>query len=447
MKNPVTFSYEGTRNGVRVARDTFHASKASYTAAVNKRFSPLIKDQNGRWTNRSAPVAEGAQIEFHPSDLHEEIRKDGRHSFITGRSLLGPVIHPNHQESIGGQPVAHIALQGSRLFVGFLSPDYIGGMASLTSKEFQRHKFRKLRLMYVPNVPTTTAGAIMMYITNDVATSLTTTGQDELAHAATSETAIQTPIWESAHLDFRPKDLANFYQDNADNAALEIQGMVVVESASFIDFDSLYPAANTDPGIMSLGNLYLDYELEFYVPQLSYVVPERDTGSIILGLGAVIGLPVNRSNFRCAVGVVSAYRIPGMTLNGYPQGVTDPLDLVDYTLVTVMSSPIELALPPASRSSAVTPMAAGDTVENIPLFDPSIGSTFNLKTGVCFVWRFFVFGGALFAVAFPDMESASSATEYDPDISFSDAVAWDGYDFAGKPDKECRANGYWHMNE
>jgi len=344
-------------HGLVVSLVTKHPSHKTYAQAVSRRFlKPQYTEDKAGFTHESAPVATGTSMEFHGSDEHEEVKHDGLHSTIAGRCFLNTV------RNVGdGASLDPSWEQGSRLILLDISPKAIGGRALTVSRNFQRFKFKKLRLMYVPSVSTATSGTLLMYFSNDVALSLSPTGTRELAHATATGQGVSFPVWQCSHLDISLKQLVSNFSPDVEEASLSSQGIFVVETASTIDW-----SANPNGAGGSLGAIYLDYELECWEPRISYQVPTRDVvGGTMVSTN--VGTPDDYRPVQAVCTPVGSAHVLVATFGlsiALPAGVTDLGDAQDLFFVGVLDGSREAVSPYAQRIFQWYDPILGDTVDS-----------------------------------------------------------------------------------
>jgi len=199
-----------------------------------------------------APIANGSEWKGEAFHEHEHMKNGVRHVRVGGREFLS-VIHTDNFDTV--------CAIGSRLSVIPITPDALGGRLAVFSDQFEQHRLVKARVVFVPSVPTTTAGALVIYFRNDVGTSDIDIGRDELVHAATHPSFAQASVWEELSVDIQPSDAnLRYFNDESGDFRSQTQGMLIIEAA-----DSL--AVST-----TFGNLYFEYDFEFYAPELTYDV-------------------------------------------------------------------------------------------------------------------------------------------------------------------------------
>jgi hypothetical protein len=243
----------------------------------------------------SAGLSESSQ--FGGAGLHEmeEMRGGQRVLHLGGREFLDAVVATGTL-SLGMRP---------DFGVYFLNPEALGGRLSLAAQEFEEAKCRKCRIIYVPNVPATQAGAIAIYYRQDTGARADQVGRDQLLMAATSESFIQTPVWQECALDITPEDTMNRYFDEVSGSfKLAVQGIIEVLAASALEASITY------------GNLYLEYDYEFFAPILATEIVDVPTASVTLTLGVVAGTLAAGRTFICYSNVVSDFpTVSGLSLS------------------------------------------------------------------------------------------------------------------------------------
>jgi hypothetical protein len=191
-------------------------------------------------------------------------------------------------------------------------------------------------VVYEPVVPTTTPGAIAIYFRNDVGTSTLETGRNELAHAATHPSFVQTPVWDEAHIDIDPEDaISKYFDEEVGDFRFETQGLVQVLFAS-----TFQGSADLGP----LGNLYLCYDMDFYGSELDYEVEEVEEFTLSVdaqnNVFNVAGKNVLFSLDPAAAG------IPAVTVSGTSMVPGDFVNYLLYGTVTFGTPTVPWTTPP-----------------------------------------------------------------------------------------------------
>jgi hypothetical protein len=203
-------------------------------------------------------------------------------------TAIGPMLLDTVVVNIDG------ATTGQRLGMYTMNPTSFGGRLQLLSNAFEQNRCRKLRLHYVPSVAATESGSIAMYMRNDIATPTLDVGTDELRHAATHNAFKQGQVWEEFTMEVSPDDALMRYVDQlTGDTRFSTQGILQVLAAS----DLVGPESGT---YRSLGNLYLDYDYEFYDEELDYDSMDVPNGTVDLeatayvpGVGEAVTFPCN----------------------------------------------------------------------------------------------------------------------------------------------------------
>lgn len=209
---------------------------------------------------------------------HEEREfggKNGRTVQAMGQVWLGQIETPPDNGVPGS------ALTGSRLGVFPINPAALGSQLALLAKQFEQHRVRHLRVVYrttiSPTVASASGGLVITFI-NDTSQEQLVLGVSALQQYANNSCFEQFAPWTDIDVDIDPS-LANrrFFNDDSGDARIQMEGQIVVMSAS----DLL--------SAVVVGNLYLEYDVEFYADYLDGAVIGTYTGSLSLAVsGAAI---------------------------------------------------------------------------------------------------------------------------------------------------------------
>ncbi len=253
----------------------------------------------------------------------ESLHDDGRHLRVTGRELLGSVANNG--------PGAAYFQPGSRFGVYPISPQWLGGRATLYGEEFMQHKAHTLRIIYTSVVSATDTGSIAIFFNDDVGLPTVDVGMPELTHAATREEYMECNVWMNGSLEIKPESaLSKYFDESSGDERLQIQGAIVVEAGT---------GMNLAFG-ETLGHVYLEYDLEFFTQALDYSVPMRS--ALTWTLTAAAGASA------IAKGSALMGTCDGVAAAGYLQGavlidgvaITDERDLTGKIgCVTITSAP------------------------------------------------------------------------------------------------------------
>lgn len=291
---------------------------------------------------------------------YENVTKEGRSVTVVGRQFFSQV---------GVRTTARTI--GQRLDYGtvVMTPAALGGRLALLAEQFEEHKLNWAKIVYEPSVAATTAGAIAMYFRNDVATPTLDIGQDELMHASTHPSFVQTQVWEPTTMSIKPEDAQTKYFDpSSGDYRQEVQGIVQLLAAS-------------DLAIGTYGSLYIEYSVSFFGEELDYSVFE--TPSEVNTATLIENMPANtvfRFAFNGVVGAVNNLGPPTITTCAY----------VGCATVSAVSGTVNFA-GPDGLGGAVRP---GQTMW-LGLDDTANTEDFT--------------NGTVFAQLYPDLNSAASA--------------------------------------
>ncbi len=400
-----------------------HRTKASYASGVAARFKkPAYENMESGARLKGAPVATDGVVHFSGEDEYRTLEKDGEHARISGKLFLGPVQHPSYSQ-VTTDPIVPI---GSRLLLTSLSPDGLGGRLALLAKEFQQHKIIQARLTYVAATGSQANGQLALFFTNDTGTSGAPTGTDEFSHSTALNKGISFKLWDDCHLNFRPSLSLKKYTDDPKNP-LNSTGLIYLETATMIDFTSTHTAS----GLLPVGNLFLDYEYEFYNASLSYNVQTRETHTISLTASAA-QTPIG--DYLSVLGITEPTGSAGPTTisNILSSTLTLPSDVAN---AGELQSRIFVGFSTFVRNSATGTVTW-------PMYDPSLGSTISFGVGQGVYIRVFPIStgtwiGKVMLVLFTNFSDAAS---YEHDETAGLAVSAQSYQFMTPPFGALAAN-------
>lgn len=173
---------------------------------------------------------------------------------LTGTDLLSTINVP-----VDG------AEAGDILFTQEISPSLFANSRLLQfSRLYQRYRFRKIQFLYEPIANATQSGQLLGFADFDVDNLLSVNSPANLFVGAAHQGQAITQIWDPAFFDmgqmFTFTDL--YTEQGADEQSdrrLSIQGVFYLLAASTLSAS------------LPLGNIYVDYEIEFSIPFLSTV--------------------------------------------------------------------------------------------------------------------------------------------------------------------------------
>jgi hypothetical protein len=171
---------------------------------------------------------------------------------LTGTDLLSTITSPED----GASP-------GDILLTQQISPSqFLNSRLLQFSRLYQRYRFRRIHFLYEPIANATQSGQLLGFADFDVDNLLSVDSTANLNIGAAHQGQAITQIWEPCLFDmgqmFTFTDL--YTEQGADEASdprLSIQGVFYILAASALGSS------------LPLGNVYVDYEIEFSIPFLS----------------------------------------------------------------------------------------------------------------------------------------------------------------------------------
>ncbi|APG76347.1 hypothetical protein 3 [Beihai tombus-like virus 1] len=134
------------------------------------------------------------------------------------------------------------------------------------ARNFEKYRFRNIRLTYVPQAPTTAAGRVILAYDKD-STDILPSGKAELY---SYQGTVDTPVWQGTSIAF-PCDNTLRFVDSSNTAETRL-----VDLGQFITCTSAVSAFNG-------GEFFIDYTVELHTPQQPQPMSER--------IYTVVGIP------------------------------------------------------------------------------------------------------------------------------------------------------------
>jgi len=220
----------------------------------------------------SVGVASRAQNIMRP--MRSKTANDGHMCRFKGTDFVAAI-------TIGGTAAA----AGDVLYTTVVNPKTLGvSRLATVSALWERYKFRSLKFRYGPVAPTTTAGQLIGYVDYDTYDDPTgIAGVQNLQRAAAHYGEKPVQVWDKTFWEIKDVDpLTDLYVDSdGTDPRWTNQGRLVVLAASAI--------ANGT----ACGNIYIDYDVEFYIPQLELTPTTghglKQTGSGTLNASNILG--------------------------------------------------------------------------------------------------------------------------------------------------------------
>jgi hypothetical protein len=231
------------------------------------------------------------------------LRSPVKDSVIRGSEFVGRVSLPTV-----------LTTNNAILFQQEVSPSlFVGSRMSLLARAYEKYRFKRLVLRYVPSVPTAIGGQIVAYFDLDVldsftgATSVDVIVRDAMAHQGAKLFNVNVP--ESVEMPIAP-GLKDFFTGiGASSPQFYSQARIYVIGVAGLNGISI-------PASGAVGSLFVDYELHFEGEQMQELEDPNTLGTISSALVEVsrIGAPGGSVDFIAATTVLFAgEQYPGFT--------------------------------------------------------------------------------------------------------------------------------------
>jgi len=197
------------------------------------------------------------------------------------RSVKGGKMRVHAQDLIGTVAIdgnENLNLQGTPLFVTTLdpySPAFEGTRTQLLARSYQQWRIISCKVIYVPMAPTSAVGVIAMMTTTDPDETIPESGLNAVKAVMSHEGATEFPIWMPAGCAYQPVKDRVFYSSTSNGlmdeltstslAGVEARQTSAGQIGVFAAAD-LYPYSDGANTYRTLGQILIDWELEFSVP-------------------------------------------------------------------------------------------------------------------------------------------------------------------------------------
>jgi hypothetical protein len=153
----------------------------------------------------------------------------------------------------------------------YLAPNEIDPRLSALVSCYQYYAFRRLCLKYIPSVGTNTQGTLFLAIAKDpeeavtlytnIGGSSSSPGAGTIQDVMDTDPSVATPVWQPAMLEFvhRGNKLWETFSNTEEPIVARLQ-------AAFVALLQITITGSATPTFGFYGNLYLEYEIDLYVP-------------------------------------------------------------------------------------------------------------------------------------------------------------------------------------
>lgn len=147
--------------------------------------------------------------------------------------------------------------------------------------QYEAYRFRELKFQFCPSIPSTTAGRVFMYLDYDAADAFPTTKQAFLSNHGAVSTSAWCPIEmkaDSPDLHKLPQHINRYgvLPANLDVKTYDVANLFVASQGIGAALDGV-----------SIGELYVEYTVEFFTPQLNHQAELDSESKRILSGGTV----------------------------------------------------------------------------------------------------------------------------------------------------------------
>lgn len=209
-----------------------------------------LHETRSSFESSDAPIAHGTSFQGGMAHEYHHV-KDGDHAvLIKGTQFLDTVAYT---------PGLNV---GDRMLGGIypVNPSALGNRPAFLADMYQEVKCKRLTFHYRTLVPTTTAGALMLSYSSDPGEEVIETGLENFTSQSTTVANVEVPVWMDAVLHVPLEHVMKRYYDDLEQSwRMTVDGMLQILAASSF----------TGTGVHQVGNLFVEYEFEFYAPKLN----------------------------------------------------------------------------------------------------------------------------------------------------------------------------------
>lgn len=130
---------------------------------------------------------------------------------------------------------------------------------SIQAGQYEQYAFRYLKFIYYPSTNTSSSGDVMLMIDYDAADNVPVSETQLLDH----EDAVIAPVWEAVEM------VCDVSQMRALGPRKFIRSVAMAGDIKTFDVGTFYLGTNNCASALSVGKLFVEYDVEFFVPQLT----------------------------------------------------------------------------------------------------------------------------------------------------------------------------------
>jgi len=237
-------------------------------------------------------------------------------------------------------------VQGVCIYSKPLAPEWLGGGICAESQMYTQTKIHAMKLVYKSVSDPLMPGAIALCFTNDVDRPFPVGGTAALQSASEGPYA-EGKVVDSFSLDINPVDMNVTYDtDGGSNDA--IQGMIrVLTTSKFI------------AAAAALGNLYIEFDVEFYGPVLAQLTSTPYSGYATIDYNAYVPTAGNALRLLSSSVTTAANACILFGQNGSAVPIQDGMI---YSCRVVTSSGTAIAYTAQNLNSVSRSLLLGDTI-------------------------------------------------------------------------------------
>jgi hypothetical protein len=254
-------------------------------------------------------------------------------------------------------------------------------MASIAQK-YETYRFRKLTFVYIARTATTSTGSIILTPDFDPLDP----PPDTMRDALTSSQALETAVWKDVSCSLSPSAMFATNAKKFTRVVTAATGSTQVSSGSTYDCGRFFLAVQgTGTPSISLGHLWVEYEVDLWTPQLDATIAPSQGGITVYNATADMDLKQTLAGEYTSINIFGGDKLPTVDQNGLGTYVFDAgLDLPAGNWN--ITAEVELCAPPVDNTGPVQFLETTlelfiDGVLSNTSSNSSVGNTFK-TTGI-----------------------------------------------------------------